>query len=130
MAIRGVMIDRMMTWPISSMIVIRTSISMCSLSRRFWDFRTAMTTAVDEPDMMAPSTMDWVMSNPRNVPAMNPPKTMSGSWITATSMAKEPCLRIFLMLISRPMQNISMTNPISFSSEMISSSADIVSSSW
>ena len=34
------------------------------------------------------------------------------------------------MLISRPMQNISMTNPISFSSEMMSSSTLMVSSSW
>ena len=54
--------DRMMTWPISSMMVIRTSISMCSLSRRFCDFSTAMTTAVDEPEMIAPRTMDCVMS--------------------------------------------------------------------
>ena len=46
----------------SSMMVMRTSISMCSLSSFPWDLRTPMTTAVEEPEMMAPSTMDWVMS--------------------------------------------------------------------
>ena len=35
LAMMGVIMDRMMTWPMSSMIVMRTSISMCSLSRRF-----------------------------------------------------------------------------------------------
>jgi len=34
-AMMGVIMDRMMTWPMSSMMVMRTSISMCSLSRRF-----------------------------------------------------------------------------------------------
>lgn len=62
MAISGVMMDRMMTWPMSSMMVIRTSMSMCSRSRWPCECRTAMMTAVDEPEMMAPRTMDWVMS--------------------------------------------------------------------
>ena len=112
-AISGVIMDRMMTWPMSSMMVMRTSISMCSLSRRFWDFRTAMTTAVLEPEMIAPRQIHWTMLNPRRVPAMAPPSTISGSCMTATLIAKIPCLRIFFRLISNPMQNISMTNPMS-----------------
>ena len=72
-----------------------------------------MTTAVLEPEMMAPRQMHWTMSNPMNVPAMTPPRTISGSWMTATSMANIPCFLIFFRLISRPMQNISMTRPMS-----------------
>ena len=60
---------------------------------------------------------------------MKPPRTIRGSCMTATRMANDPCLRIFLMLISNPMQNIRRIKPKSFSSEMISSSARMVSSS-
>ena len=58
----GVSIDSMTTCPMSSMMVISTSMSICSLVSLFWDFRTAMTTAVLEPEMMAPSAMDWTGS--------------------------------------------------------------------
>lgn len=61
---------------------------------------------------------------------MNPPRTISGSCMTATSMANEPCFLIFLRLISRPMQNISMTNPMFLRSSIISSSSATVPSSW
>ena len=109
----GVRMDSMMTWPMSSMMVIRTSISMCSLSSFPWDLRTAMTTAVLEPEMIAPSVMHWSVLKPNRVPARNPPNTISGSCMAATSMAKRPCFLIFFRLISNPMQNISMTNPMS-----------------
>ena len=121
LAMMGVIIDRMMTCPMSSMMVMRTSISMCSLSRRFWDLSTAMTTAVLDPDMIAPRHMLWTMSNPRNMPANAPPSTIKGSCITATSIAKSPCLRIFLRLISSPMQNINRTRPMSDSMPTMSS---------
>ena len=40
--------------------------------------------------------------------------------MTTMPMANNPCLRIFFRLISRPMQNISMTRPISDRTSTIS----------
>ena len=72
-----------------------------------------MTTAVLEPDMIAPRQMHWTLLNPIRDPPITPPRTIRGSCITATSIANSPCFLIFLRLISNPMQNISMTNPMS-----------------
>ena len=113
LAMMGVIMDRMMTWPMSSMIRTSTRDSLWSASSSFWDLRTAMTTAVLEPEMMAPRQMHWTMSYPRSIPATMPPSIISGSWMMTTPMANRPCLRIFRRLISRPMQNISMTRPMS-----------------
>ena len=88
----GVSMDSIMTCPISSMMVTRISVSMCSLSRLPWDFRTAVTTAVLEPDMIHPRQMLCSMSNPRMSPEIRPPATISGNCTIATIRANFPWL--------------------------------------
>ena len=119
-AMMGVMIDRMITWPMSSMIRIRMRLSLWSSSSSLWFFRTASTTAVLEPDRIAPRQMHWTMSNPRRDPPSIPPTIIIGSWTRTICMANSPCLRILFRLISRPMQNISMTRPMSDRTSTIS----------
>ena len=113
LAMMGVIIDRMITWPISSMMSTRTRVSLWSLSSSFCDLRTARTTAVLDPDMIAPRQMHWTMSNPSSIPARMPPTIIIGSCMITMPIANMPCLRILRRLISSPMQNISITRPMS-----------------
>ncbi len=113
LAMMGVIIDRMMTWPMSSMMSTRTRVSLWSLSSSFCDLRTARTTAVLDPDMIAPRQMHWTMSNPSSIPARMPPTIIIGSCMITMPIANMPCLRILRRLISNPMQNISITRPMS-----------------
>ncbi|GEM_PF-2668825 len=57
----GVSMDSMMTCPMSSMIITRTRISTWALSSMSFSFRTAITTAVLDPEMIAPRAMLWTM---------------------------------------------------------------------
>ena len=66
--IMGVMAERMMTWATSSTTVTRTTVSTSSLVSLIWSFRTTVTTAVDDPDIIAPNTMDWSESRPSREP--------------------------------------------------------------
>ena len=79
-----------------------------------------VTTAVEEPEMMAPRTMDCSMLRPRIIPAMTPAVSITGTIIMTTIMAKGPILRSFFRLSSIPMQNIIRTRPRSARNSTIS----------
>lgn len=69
-AIIGERMDSSTTWAMSSTMSTRISISLWSRSRMFVDLWTARTTAVLEPDMMAPNARDSTIPKPMRVPAM------------------------------------------------------------
>ena len=70
-----------------------------------------VTTAVEEPEMMAPKMIACRALRPSMEPPTNPPVSMMGTWIMTTIMAKGPILPSFFRLSSMPMQNIIRTRP-------------------
>ena len=108
----GDMADRMMTCATSSTTVMRMTVSTSACVSLSWSFRTMVTTAVEEPEMMAPKMMACRESSPRNsIPRRYPPKSISGTWIMTTIMANEPIFRSFFRLSSIPMQNMRNMSP-------------------
>ncbi len=94
------------------MTVTSMTVSAVSLEIFLLALRTAVTTAVDDPDITAPRKMDSTMFQPSRDPAMYPHRTIRGSCTAATIIVKAPLCFSFLMLSSMPMANMSSTRPM------------------
>ncbi len=100
---RGAAKVNMNTWPMSSRTVKIITVSATSGSRSLRSLRTATTTAVLVPEIMAPRKMDATWSSPMARPDRYPMMTIRTICMVIAAKMKGPVLRRRLKFSSIPM---------------------------